>query len=145
MRACCSVGWLEWTLQTPAGKSLLLPEWESKAGDGQRRSTAPQQQCGSKERHSWLQECCVWSSVQALTVGTDVETREKDNKSWDKGVGGKAGGEDSGLECCWAGREGEVPRQAVLLLFLGRPLYSCPKYFLDECSALLQLLGCKME
>lgn len=70
-----------------------------------------------------------------------MESREKGDNCWDEGVGGKAGGKGSGLECR-AGREGEVTRQAVLLLFLDRPLYSCPKYFLDECSALLWLLGC---
>lgn len=66
-------------------------------------------------------------------------SREKDNKCGDKAVGGKAGGKgwDLGLCECRAGREGEVTRQAVLLLSLGNPLYSCPKYFLDECSALL--------
>lgn len=64
-----------------------------------------------------------------------MERREKDNNCWDAAVGTKAGGKGSGL--CWAGREGEVTRQAVLLLFLDSPLYSCPKYFLDECSGLL--------
>lgn len=66
-----------------------------------------------------------------------MESREKDTNCWDEAVGAKAGGKGLGLYQGRAGREGEVTRQAVLLLFLGSPLYSCPKYFLDECSALL--------
>lgn len=67
-----------------------------------------------------------------------MESREKDNSCWDEAVGGKAGGKGLGSGLYESGcREGEVTRQAVLLLSLGSPLYSRPKYFLDERSALL--------
>lgn len=85
---CCSVGWLECTLQTPAGKPLLVPKVERGKEHSSRATMC---------EHGGAQLAAGVVFLELCLMGADLERRGRDNNCWDKAVGGKAGGKGSGL------------------------------------------------